>query len=193
MSCHICKSINIDEKNGKVWITGTDNNVFRVDPITGRERREFHKCEWECGSRILREQGREALEERIAFNVLDGNLKFYSGKFHRWRYWFYERVNKDSLQDKVNYRYDDEPGINKDDWNLNVEKLRKALWKEFCQKPVEPRKDYYVVLGDCYASKITRHRIYGNRDGIKTVFHARKSDLARRIGNFSGAWEIQEV
>jgi hypothetical protein len=194
MSYHICRSINIDEKAGKVWITGTDNNVFRVDPMTGRQRREFHRWEWEYGSRILRKQGRAAVEEYIALAVLDGNFKFYSGKFYLWKYWFWDRIAVDSfLREKADYRYDDEPGVNKDEWNLNVECLRKELWKEYCQKPVEPKKDYYVVLGDRYASKITPHRIYGSGVGVKTVYHAKKSDLMRRLAHFMGAWEIREV
>jgi hypothetical protein len=193
MSYHICKSINIDERKGKVWITGTDNNVFRVDPVTGRQRREFCLWEWKYGSRILREQGRAALEECIALDVLDGNFKFYSGKFYRWLHWFYDKVNTDSLREKADYRYEDAPGISKDEWNLNAERLRRELWKEYCQMPTEPKKNYYVVLGNCYASKITPHRIYGSRDGIKTVFHAKRSDLKRRLSRFLEAWEIREV
>jgi hypothetical protein len=124
-------------KNGKVWITGTDNNVFVINPLTGKEFREFRKWEWEYGNRILREQGRTALEEVIALNVLDGKFKFYSGNFYWWMHWFWDKVDTDSLQKKVNYIYDDELGVNKDEWNLNVERLRKELWEEFYRKPSE--------------------------------------------------------
>jgi hypothetical protein len=188
--------MKIDEKEDKVWITGTDNNVFRVDPVTGRQRREFRRWEWEYGSRILREQGREAVEEYIAMSVLDGSFKFYSGKFYRWLFWFRERVDKDSLREQVEYRYTGDPktdGIDKDEWNRGVDRLRKELWKEFCKQSVEPKRDYYIVRGDCYASKITRSRIYGSMAGVKTVFHAKKSDLERRLQKFIGAWEIREV
>jgi hypothetical protein len=191
MSYHICRSINIDEKAGKVWITGTDNNVFRVDPITGRQRREFRKWEWEYGSRILREKGRAHLEETIASNVLDGNFKFYSGKFYRWLHWFWAMVNAaPALKGQAEYRWSDEPGINKDEWNKGVERLRRNLWQEYCKQPSEPKKNYYVVSGNIYVSKITSSCIYYG--GTKTVFHTKKSDLERRLENFHG-WEIREV
>jgi hypothetical protein len=104
MSYHICTSINIDEKAGKVWITGTDNNVFLVDSLTGRERREFRKREFPYYSNVLREKGRAAVEERIAMSVLDGNLQFRSGRFLDWRRWFYKRVEEDpELREKTEY------------------------------------------------------------------------------------------
>jgi hypothetical protein len=191
MSYHICRSINIDEKAGKVWITGTDNNVFRVNPVTGRQRREFHKWEWEYGSHILRKQGRAAVEEYIALNVLDGNFKFYSGKFYRWLCWFWKRINASpELKEQADYRWSDEPGVHKNEWNMGVERLRRNLWQEYCKQPSEPKKNYYVVSGSVYARKITSNHIYFG--GTQTVFHAKKSDLERRLESFHG-WEIREV
>jgi hypothetical protein len=191
MSYHICKSINIDERAGKVWITGTDNNVFRVDSVTGRQRREFLKREWEYGSRMLREKGRAAVEERIALNVLDGNFKFCSGKFYRWLDWFRKKVNAlPVLKEQVEYRWSDEPGINKDEWNTEAKRLRRNLWRAYCKQPCEPKKDYYITDGTYYVSKVTPCHIYFG--STKKIFHAKKSDLKRRLENFHG-WEIREV
>jgi hypothetical protein len=139
MSHYICKSINIDEKDGKVWTTGTDNNVFAINPRTGREVRHFRRSEWDYGSRVLREQGRAALEEMIAMNVLDGNIEFYSGKFYEWKSWFWNKVDADSLREKAEYRYEHKPGIDNGEWNLGVERLRKEYWKAYGQRPVEQK------------------------------------------------------
>jgi hypothetical protein len=191
MSHYICKSLNIDVKAGKVWATGTDNNVFRFNPVTGRERREFRKSEWEYMSRLLREQGKAAVEEQIAMDVLDGNVKFYSGKFYKWRKWFCERVKDSPLREKTDYRYGREQGTG--EWNLEAEKIRKELWREYCRRPPEPKKDYCVVSGDgCgYACRITAHRLY--MGGVKTVFHAKKSELEARVKRFAGNWEVREA
>jgi hypothetical protein len=97
MSYYICKSLCIDEKAGKVRSTGTDNNVYAINHQTGREFRSYRRSEWEAGTKILREQGRAALEERIALDVLKGAIKFCSGKFRDWQVWYRKRVQADPL------------------------------------------------------------------------------------------------
>jgi hypothetical protein len=183
--------MKIDEKARKVWLTGTASNEYLVDPVTGRERRYFRKFEASCYSRLLCEKGRAAVEEDIAMSALEGGIKFYSGKFYDWCAWFYKRINADpELREKTEYTYagtNDPEGQARD---REAERLRVALWKEYCARPSEPKKDYYVVNGNNYASKVTSRRLY--LSPVKTVFHAKKSDLERRLANFID-WEIREA
>lgn len=72
MSYHIIKRIRTE--GGKVFITGADNNVW---PRTPRE--------WECASlsKILQEQGRDALDLEIMRTHEGGCFKSSSGKYAR--------------------------------------------------------------------------------------------------------------
>jgi len=72
MSYHIVKSICIDEKEGKVYITGADNNVY---PRTPRK--------WDCPSLgdLLVEEGREAVELALFKEYENGNLQGSATKY----------------------------------------------------------------------------------------------------------------
>lgn len=72
MSYHIVKSIVVDEIEKKVYITGSDNNVYPRTP---------HK--WECTSlsRMLVEDGKEAVEIEIMQEYENGN---FQGNCNKW-------------------------------------------------------------------------------------------------------------
>jgi hypothetical protein len=66
MSYEIIKHIKVDEKEGKVFLNSTSNNVYP---------RTFHY--WECESlgKILKEKGRELLDLEILREYESGNLQ----------------------------------------------------------------------------------------------------------------------
>jgi len=76
MSYHIIKSIKVDEKEGKVYITGADNNVRPRTP---------HR--WECTSlsQILVEQGREAVDLEILEAYESGDFQGGNNKSRMMR------------------------------------------------------------------------------------------------------------
>lgn len=74
MSYHVVKQITVNEADGKVFITGADNNVYPRTP---------HK--WECTSlsKILAEHGREAVDLEIFKAYESGDFHGGSNKWQR--------------------------------------------------------------------------------------------------------------
>lgn len=74
MSYHVIKSIGVNEDDGKVFITGADNNVYPRTPH-----------QWECTSlsKILVEQGREAVDLEIFKAYESGEFQCGTNKWTR--------------------------------------------------------------------------------------------------------------
>jgi len=72
MSYEKVKSIKIDEKDNKVWINGTANNIRPLD---------YHY--WECTSlsNILKEKGRDAVDIEILKTYEEGSFQGGSNKY----------------------------------------------------------------------------------------------------------------
>jgi PAS domain-containing protein len=188
----------IDEAAGKVFMTGTDNNIFGVNPKTGREFRRFKTEEFPFFSDLLKKEGRAAVEEVIAIDVLDGNFKFYSGKFRRWNDWYWSRVEHDEeLRAKTSWRHNDDYSEARKAWEKGREAALRELWRAWRKMKPEPKRDYYITLmengEEFYASQVTSRRIFYRNARAKTIFHARRSDLERRLKGFDEPWEIKEV
>ena len=74
MSYHIIRHIKVNEKDGTVFIKGSDNNIY---PKNFRY--------WECQSlnKILQEQGREELDIVILKEYESGNFQGGSNRYTR--------------------------------------------------------------------------------------------------------------
>jgi hypothetical protein len=72
MSYTIVKSIKIDEKNGKVFLTGACNNV---------SPKSFYKEESKYFSKMLQEKGREEVELYLLLEYENGNLQRGTNKY----------------------------------------------------------------------------------------------------------------
>ena len=72
MSYDIIRSIEIDEKEGKVWIEGASSNVF---PKT------YERWDSTAFSKILKEKGKEEAEAHILIEFENGCFKSSSGKY----------------------------------------------------------------------------------------------------------------
>jgi hypothetical protein len=144
MSHFICRSLKIDEKEGKVYMTGTDNNVFRVDPHTGREHREFRRTEFPFFSRALQTEGRTRVEEYLAIDALDGNIKFQSGRFLEFVHWYWLRIETDKeLREKTSWRDHDYGAFDSESeklWKEEREELLVKVWHEFKTREREPNR-----------------------------------------------------
>jgi hypothetical protein len=135
MSYYICRSLNINEKEGKVYMTGTDNNVFWVNPHTGRDHRKFRRSEFPFFSRVLQSEGRVRVEEYLAIDALDGNIKFQSGKFREFLQWYSARIETDQdLREKTSWRDHDYGVLDSEAerlWRDERKKLLVKVWHEF--------------------------------------------------------------
>jgi hypothetical protein len=134
MSHYICRSLKIDEKEGKVYMTGTDNNVWAINSQTGREYRNYHRSEFPFFSRALQTEGRNRVEEYLAVDALDGNIKFQSGRFRDFMKWYWARVEEDAtLRDKTSWRHHDYDGDAETErqWKEEREKLLVEQWHQF--------------------------------------------------------------
>jgi hypothetical protein len=134
MSHYICRSLKIDEKEGKVYMTGTDNNVFRVNPMTGREHREYNRSEFPFFTRVLQSEGRTRVEEYLAIDALDGNIKFQSGRFLDFTKWYWSRVETDQeLREKTSWRHHNYDGDTETErhWKEGRERLLIKAWHDF--------------------------------------------------------------
>jgi hypothetical protein len=134
MSHYICRSLKIDKKEGKVYMTGTDNNVWAVNPQTGREYRNYRRTEFPFFSRVLQSEGRDRVEEYLVIDALDGNIKFQSGRFCEFTKWYWVRIEKDTtLRDKTSWRHHDYDGDTMTElrWKEEREKLLVEQWRQF--------------------------------------------------------------
>ena len=74
MSYHIVKAISIKEEEGKVYITGSDNNISPRTP---------YRHEYPTLSAMLVREGREAVEMQIFRDYENGNLQGGKNKWTR--------------------------------------------------------------------------------------------------------------
>jgi hypothetical protein len=199
MSHYICRSLKIDEKEGKVYMTGTDNNVFKVDPHTGREHREFRRTEFPFFSRALQSEGRDRVEEYLAIDALDGNIKFQSGKFLEFVQWYWLRIETDKeLQKKTSWRDHDYGALDSESeklWKEEREKLLVKVWNEFKTREREPKKKYRVRVNhqgnDYFVYGITPYRIrFVSSQHEAKVFNTIYSGLFQRVKSFFGSENI---
>lgn len=115
-----------------MFITGADNNVFRVyRRADGREgeRWEFKRRECTSLSEILIGKGRKAVEEEFAMQAVSGSFKFYSGKFQAFLRWRCCKITADrELETKVSRHF--EQGLEGDAarlWDENADRIDREL------------------------------------------------------------------
>jgi hypothetical protein len=133
MSYFICLSLKIDEKEGRVYMTGSSNNEWGIGP-NGGYRRILRESEFPSLSRILLTDGKAKLEEVLAKEAIEGNFKFRSGKFHDFTKWYWARVEEDTaLRDNTSWRHHDYDGDAETElqWKENREKLLVEQWRQF--------------------------------------------------------------
>jgi hypothetical protein len=180
-------------------MTGTDNNVFRVDPHTGREHREFRRTEFPFFSRVLQAEGCDRVEEYLAIDALDGNIKFQSGKFLEFVQWYWFQVETDQdLRKKTSWRdhnYGSFDAESEKLWQEEREKLLVKVWYEFKTREREPKKKYRVRVNHhsnvyfVYSITPNRIRFVFSQHEAK-VFNTTHSRLFQRVKSFFGSENI---
>lgn len=135
MSYEKIRSINIDEKEGKVFITGACNNVR---PLT------YSKEEYPSFSRILQEDGQEAVEIALLKTYEEGSFQQGINKYTRaikvLRYVFRDEYKKFNWRNH-NSIYESE------EWKKEKELRKSQDFKDLLRKALNYKlsKDKFIL------------------------------------------------
>ncbi len=184
MSYEKVKSIKIDEKQGKVFINCASNNVRPL---------YYSREEYPYFSKILQEQGKEAVEIALLKSYEEGNLQEGKNKY------------TDSLK-VLRYVFKEE--YKRFNWRTNWEEYRKLKETE------EGKKEFQELLKKALDYKIPKERfiifknhfgekIYGKRcptcmkwtrfkeKATKYLFEEEAKDNI--FSNFKNEWGVENV
>jgi hypothetical protein len=183
-------------------MTGTSNNVWGRSS-NGHYRRVWTTEEFPAFSRILQEEGKSRLEEYLAIDALDGNIKFQSGKYREFAQWYWLRIDTDQeLREKTSWLHHDYGPSDSESEKLWREKRKELLvkaWHEFQKREREPRKKYQVRVNThgniFFVSDITPNKIWVVSDQREAkIFNMTYSGLFQRVKCLGGEnISIEEV
>ena len=187
MSYDKIKSIRIDEKEGKVFLNVASSNVF---PIT------FYKEEAPGFSRILKEEGREAVEIKILENYESGNFQQGSNKYTKalkvLSYVFGEEYKKFNWRTE-NFPYDSPERAEYDEGRKSQE-FKDLLAK--CLKYKLSKTKFVIIQNDCYHkyyAKVCLTCVKWNTNKRKaTKFDFREEAKLNIFEKFKDKWEVEE-
>ncbi|OGP24993.1 MAG: hypothetical protein A2X99_02300 [Deltaproteobacteria bacterium GWB2_55_19] len=184
MSYHIIKSIKVDEKEGKVYITGADNNVRPRTP---------HR--WECTSlsQILVEQGREAVDLEILEAYESGDFQGGNNK------WTRALVVLRRMPEYAQFNWRGEP------YDEITERRKTPAFKAILKKALEtklPKAKFIITKSTnmgtkVYLKKLTARHVFWSpvREKAKIFRFIEDTEDVKRVfyGSNSWAWAVEQV
>jgi len=173
MSYEIVKSIKVDKKNKKVYVTGASNNVTP---------RWFNRWENEYLGEILQKQGYDAVVKEILYAYYEGN--FQPGGRNDYSLSL-------ALLDRGVFNWDRQHKK-----EVTKEEVIEELYKNYMILKSEPKGKFIVYFEDhdSYIYKFTARRVFSTSYRESAKIFRRKSDAEIRLRNYSHVkYRIEQI